>query len=342
MSASDSELTAAWKAYETGSNAAGMRLDQWLAGAVGEELSRSRVQTLIRAGMVKVGGKTATEPKQKLSGKEIVEMRLPEPEPPEPQGEDIPLDILFEDDQLIVVNKQPGLVVHPGAGNWTGTLVNALIFHCGASLSGIGGVARPGIVHRLDKDTSGVMVAAKTDLAHRLLSEAFADHGRTGDLERAYLAIVWGAPPRSTGTIDAPLGRSNNDRTRQAVVNETRSDARHAVTHYSIVDRFGGGEEGPAASLVECRLETGRTHQIRVHMAHIGHPLIGDADYGGAFRTKANRLPDEAKMVASAFPRQALHATLLAFRHPVTEKILRFKAPMPNDMTMLADALSRI
>lgn len=342
MSAPDSELAGAWKAYETGLDAAGLRLDQWLAGAVGEEMSRSRVQTLIRAGMVKVRGKTVTEPKHKLTGRETVEMRLPEPEPPEPQGEDIPLDILFEDDQLIVVNKQPGLVVHPGAGNWTGTLVNALIHHCGASLSGIGGVARPGVVHRLDKDTSGVMVAAKTDLAHRVLSEAFADHGRTGDLERAYLALVWGAPERTTGTIDAALGRSSNDRTRQAVVNETRSDARHAVTHFTVKERYGADVNDPMASLVECRLETGRTHQIRVHMAHIGHPLIGDADYGGAFRTKANRLPDEARALASAFPRQALHAALLAFRHPVSGKIVRFEAPMPNDMAALAAALRQI
>ncbi|MGO4838399.1 RluA family pseudouridine synthase, partial [Rhizobiaceae sp. 2RAB30] len=215
---------------------------------------------------------------------------LPEPEAPEPLAEDIPLDVLFEDDSLIVINKPAGLIVHPGAGNWTGTLVNALIHHCGDSLSGIGGVRRPGIVHRLDKDTTGVMVAAKTDQAHRALSDAFADHGVTGDLQRAYVALVWGAPARMTGSIDAPLGRAA-DRLRRAVVPAGRDDARHAITHFEVKERFGK-EPDPIASLVNCRLETGRTHQIRVHMAHIGHPLIGDRDYGQAFRTKANRLPE--------------------------------------------------
>jgi 23S rRNA pseudouridine1911/1915/1917 synthase len=337
MSAPDSEQRPAWKAYRVGADAAGQRLDQWLAAAVGPDMSRSRIQGLIKAGSVTVGGKTVTEPKHKLHGGEEIGLSVPEPKPAEPQGEDIALDVIYEDEHLIVIDKPAGLVVHQGAGNWTGTLVNALIHHCGASLSGIGGVARPGIVHRLDKDTSGVMVAAKTDVAHRVLSEAFADHGRTGDLERAYRAIVWGAP-RSTGTVDAYLGRSAKDRTRQAVVPETRSDARHAVTHYEVLETFGHGQDGPTASLVECRLETGRTHQIRVHMAHIGHPLIGDRDYGGAFRTKANRLPEVAKDEVNAFPRQALHAALLAFAHPATGKLMRFEAPLPADMTALAAA----
>lgn len=342
MSAPDSEPTGTWKVFAAKADAAGQRLDQWLAAASGEELSRSRVQDLIRAGMVAIGGAPVREPKHKMKGGESVALRLPEPEPAEPQGEDIPLKVIFEDDQLIVIDKPAGLVVHPGAGNWTGTLVNALIHHCGTSLSGIGGVARPGIVHRLDKDTSGVMIAAKTDLAHRALSEAFADHGRTGDLERAYLALVWGAPPRSAGTIDAPLGRSTKDRTRQAVVPEGRSDARHAVTHFAIKERYGpkGGEA--AACLVECRLETGRTHQIRVHMTHIGHPVVGDAEYAGAFRTKANRLPEPARSAALGFPRQALHASLLAFRHPVSGKILRFEADLPNDMAELRAAFRQI
>ncbi|TIV38731.1 MAG: RluA family pseudouridine synthase, partial [Mesorhizobium sp.] len=223
----------------------------------------------------------------------------------------------------------------PGAGNWTGTLVNALIHHCGDSLSGIGGVKRPGIVHRLDKETSGVMVVAKTDRAHKALSEAFADHGRTGDLERAYLALVWGIPQRPTGTIDAHLGRAA-DRVRRAVVPEGRDDARHAVTHFSVVERFGEGQQAFAtASLVECRLETGRTHQIRVHMAHIGHPVVGDPDYGQAFRTKANRLPEPLKTKVKAFPRQALHAWLLEFEHPTTHLTMRFEAPIPGDMEEL-------
>ena len=341
MSAPDSEPGPDWKVHVAGPDAAGRRLDQWLAEAAGEELSRSRVQTLIREGMVTVDGAAATEPKLKLAGSETVALRLPEAVPAAPQGEAIALDILYEDDQLIVVNKPAGLVVHPGAGNWTGTLVNALIHHCGDSLSGIGGVRRPGIVHRLDKETSGVMVVAKTDQAHRALSEAFADHGRTGDLERAYQALVWGEPQRATGTIDAPLGRSA-DRVRRAVVSEDRPDARHALTRYRVEERFGADGAAAAASLVECRLETGRTHQIRVHMAHIGHPLVGDRDYGQAFRTKANRLPPPVREAAMAFPRQALHARLLAFRHPATHMPMRFEAPMPGDMDSLVRCFRRL
>jgi 23S rRNA pseudouridine1911/1915/1917 synthase len=288
---------------------------------------------------VSVDGSPVREARAKVAAGAVVVINVPPPEPAEPEGEAIPLDILFEDDELIVVNKPVGLVVHPGAGNWTGTLVNALIAHCGASLSGIGGVRRPGIVHRLDKDTSGVLVAAKTDHAHRELAAAFADHGRSGDLERAYQAFVWGTPPRQAGTIDTLLGRSGRDRTRQAVVSESQPDARHAVTHYAVRERFGAKADASAlAALVECRLETGRTHQIRVHMAHIGHPLIGDRDYGSAFLSKANRLPEPLKGLVSGFGRQALHAWLLAFRHPATHILLRFEAPMPHDMAQLLAA----
>ncbi|MBZ9859512.1 RluA family pseudouridine synthase [Mesorhizobium sp. CA12] len=320
---------------EAGADAAGQRLDQWLAAKLGPELSRSRVQALIKQGAVSIAGRKVLEAKRKLAVGETIEILVPAPEPAEPQGEDIALDILYEDEELIVINKPAGLVVHPGAGNWTGTLVNALIHHCGDSLSGIGGVRRPGIVHRLDKETSGVMVVAKTDRAHKALSEAFADHGRTGDLERAYLALVWGIPQRPTGTIEAALGRAA-DRVRRAVVPESRDDARHAVTHFSTVERFGERQQAFAtASLVECRLETGRTHQIRVHMAHIGHPVIGDPDYGQAFRTKANRLPEPLKAKVKAFPRQALHAWLLEFRHPTTHLTMTFEAPIPGDMEEL-------
>ncbi len=323
-------------------DAAGQRLDQWLAGKLAPALSRSRVQALVRQGAVSVGGRVAIEAKHKLAAGDMVTVHLPEPEPAEPRGENIPLDILYEDDALIVVNKPAGLVVHPGAGNWTGTLVNALIHHCGDSLSGIGGVKRPGIVHRLDKDTSGVMVVAKTDHAHRVLSEAFADHGRTGDLRRAYVALVWGIPARPSGTIDAPLGRAA-DRIRRAVVPAARDDARHAVTHYAVEERFGEGQDRyAAASLVECRLETGRTHQIRVHMAHIGHPLVGDPDYGQAFRSKANRLPEPLAAKARLFPRQALHARLLEFTHPDTHLTMRFEAPMPGDMEDLVGDFRKI
>jgi 23S rRNA pseudouridine1911/1915/1917 synthase len=336
-SAPDTEDEPALKELTADEAAAGKRLDQWLAAELGPDLSRSRIQALIAAGAVEVNGVIVCEAKRKLRNEDIVFIRLPEPEPAEPLPENIPLDILFEDRDVIVINKPAGLVVHPGAGNWTGTLVNALIHHCEGTLSGIGGVRRPGIVHRLDKDTSGVMVVAKNDQAHRILSAAFADHGLTGALERAYVALVWGAPASMTGMIDAPLGRSTSDRTRQAVVRESQSDARHAVTHFEVRERFGAEKNGDAlASLVECRLETGRTHQIRVHMAYIGHPLIGDAEYGAAFKTKANRLPEPLRAKVHAFARQALHAKLLAFEHPATGKVMRFEAQMPADMAEIA------
>jgi len=332
MSDPDSEAGGVLKELTADADAAGARLDQWLSAALGPDFSRNRVQTLIRQGAVTVNGAAVTETKRKMTAGETVAVEMPEPEPAEPQGEDIPLDILHEDDQLIVINKPAGLVVHPGAGNWTGTLVNALIHHCGDSLSGIGGVKRPGIVHRLDKDTSGVMVVAKIDKAHKALSEAFADHGRDGDLERAYVALVWNIPARVSGVIDAPLGRAA-DRIRRAVVPEGRDDARHAITHYTVLERYGEKDrETVKAALVECRLETGRTHQIRVHMAHIGHPLVGDPDYGMSFRTKANRLPEPLKAEVDNLSRQMLHARLLAFRHPDTHMMMRFEAPMPGDM----------
>jgi 23S rRNA pseudouridine1911/1915/1917 synthase len=337
----DTEADAIWKGLTVGADAAGQRLDQWLAASLGGDFSRSRLQGLIKQGAVSVGGKAVTEPKRKIVAGEAVTIALPAAMPAEPKGENIPLAILYEDDALIVIDKPVGLVVHPGTGNWSGTLVNALIHHCGDTLSGIGGVKRPGIVHRLDKDTSGVMVAAKTDAAHKALSEAFADHGRTGDLERAYYALVWNIPARASGTVDAPLGRAA-DRVRRAVVPEGREDARHAVTHYEVLERFGEGQGGAGAALLECRLETGRTHQIRVHMAHIGHPLIGDRDYGQAFRTKANRLPELVRGLVETFPRQALHAWLLAFRHPVTGELMRFEAPMPADLAGLVDAFRGI
>jgi 23S rRNA pseudouridine1911/1915/1917 synthase len=318
------------------------RLDAWLAEALAPELSRSRVKALIEAGAVSVNGTPASQARHKIKPGDEISLVMPDPEDPEPRGEDIPLSILFEDDDLIVINKQAGLVVHPGAGNWTGTLVNALIFHCGDSLSGIGGVRRPGIVHRLDRDTTGVMVVAKNDLAHRHLAEQFADHGLTGPLERAYQAIVWGKPQGLKGTIDAPLGRAR-DRIRRAVRTDHGDDVRHAVTHYLVCERYDEKSDSTcAASLVECRLETGRTHQIRVHMAHIGHPLIGDLDYGGAFRTKANRLPEAVRDVVNAFPRQALHAFLLVFEHPTTGETLRFEAPLPADMEALRASLASL
>ncbi|WEX10014.1 RluA family pseudouridine synthase [Chelativorans sp. AA-79] len=341
MSDPDNEAGSEWKELRADETAEGKRLDQWLAALLAPEFSRSRVQAIIREGAVSLDGRAVSEPKRKVSAGECYRIMLPEPEAPEPEGEAIPLSILYEDDALIVIDKPAGLVVHPGPGNWTGTLVNALIHHCGATLSGIGGVRRPGIVHRLDRDTSGVMVVAKADHAHRVLADAFADHGQDGDLERAYVALVWGVPPRSSGSVVAPLGRSTSDRTLRAVVPAGRADARHAVTRYAVLERYGPGRpEEQIASLVECRLETGRTHQIRVHMAHIGHPLVGDPAYGRAFRTKVNRLPPQLAAKVAAFPRQALHARLLAFRHPETGEMMRFEAPIPHDMTELLEGFA--
>lgn len=321
-----------------GEDAAGRRIDQWLAEKLAPDLSRSRIQTLITKGHVTLNGKVIKETKAKLLPEAVINITLPEPDTADPKPENIALDILYEDDDLIVINKPAGLVVHPGNGNWDGTLVNALIYHCGDSLSGIGGIKRPGIVHRLDKDTSGVLVVAKNDHAHRHLSAQFADHGLTGNLKRAYLALVWGAPPRPAGTIDAHLARSHRDRTRQAVVSDTRQDARHAVTHFTVLERFSPQEDATAlASLVECQLETGRTHQIRVHMTHIGHPLIGDMDYGGAFRTKANKLDEPLKTTVNKFSRQALHAYLLEFSHPADERLMQFNTPPPADMQELLE-----
>ncbi len=326
------------KVLRADENAAG-RLDAFLTEALSGEFSRSRIKALIEQGAVSINGITVLEPKRKVHPGDSFEITLPTPEDPEPKGEDIPLDVLYEDDDLIVLVKPAGLVVHPGAGNWTGTLVNALIHHCGDSLSGIGGVKRPGIVHRLDKETSGVMVAAKNDAAHRHLSDQFADHGRTGPLERAYQAVVWGRPRQLKGTINAALGRAG-DRTKRAVKREESDDAREAITHYEVVERYHEKPDGTClASTVECHLETGRTHQIRVHMAHIGHPLIGDPDYGAAFRTKANLLPEAAKSVVNRFSRQALHAFMLQFEHPSSGDTMHFEAPMPADMEELVTAL---
>ena len=324
--------------FVVGAEQAGQRLDQFLAAQFPGVLSRSRIQALIEAGEVTVSGTPSRISKRKVAAGEMVELVVPEAVDADPLPENIPLAVLYEDASLIVVDKPAGLVVHPGPGNWTGTLVNALLHHCGDSLSGIGGVKRPGIVHRLDKDTSGVMVVAKSDIAHRHLAEQFAAHGRDGRLERAYLAMVWGVPLRAAGTIDAPLGRSGSDRTKRTVVPATRADAREAITHFHVLARSAvAGED--FASLVECQLETGRTHQIRVHMAHVGHPLIGDETYGAGFATKVKRLEPEAAAIVAALGRQALHAHRLGFEHPLSGETMSFETPMPADMQALAGAL---
>jgi 23S rRNA pseudouridine1911/1915/1917 synthase len=326
-----------------GEDAGGQRLDQYLSAQpelVAETLSRTRIQALIEAGQVRVDGAPASQAKMKTRAGQTIEIDVPDAAPAEPVGENIPLNIVFEDDCLVILDKPAGLVVHPGAGHETGTLVNALIAHCGDSLSGIGGVKRPGIVHRLDKDTSGLLVVAKTDAAHQRLSKLFADHGRTLSLTREYLALVWGAPDRSQGTIDAHLGRHNIQREKMAVVSEERG--REAITHWRLIEKFGADrDKKPLASLIGCRLETGRTHQIRVHMAHIGHPLLADSVYGGGFFTKAKQLPEEAQKALKALGRQALHARALGFGHPVTKEALLFESEPPEDFAGLVEALRR-
>lgn len=311
---------------------AGGRLDAVLAKAHAV-LSRNRIKDLILTGAVSIDGVPASEPKYRLTAGETIVLLAPPPEDAEPHPEDIPLDILYEDDQLIVINKPVGMVVHPAPGSPDGTLVNALLFHCGDSLQGIGGVKRPGIVHRLDRDTSGVMVAAKTEKAHKHLSDQFADHGRTGPLHRAYIAFVWGSTETAKGTVNAPLGRDQNNRLKQTV----RKDGREAITHYMVEARFG--DAGWDITRVQCQLETGRTHQIRVHMAHIGHPLVADSVYASGYATKINKLPPEVVAPIQALGRQALHAAELGFEHPVTGDEMFFEAPLPPDLEALEAAL---
>jgi 23S rRNA pseudouridine1911/1915/1917 synthase len=313
---------------------AGERLDRVLAARIAD-LSRSRLKALILAGEVAIGGRTIRDPGHHVNVGDAIMVEVPPAEPAAPEAEDIPLKVAFEDDEIIVIDKPKGLVVHPAAGNWTGTLVNALIAHCGDSLSGIGGVRRPGIVHRLDKDTTGLMVAAKTDRAHASLSGQFADHGRSGVLQRAYLAFVWGVPDRPKGTIEAPIGRHPRARDKMAV----RPDGREAVTHWEILERYSGSDGTPVASLLACRLMTGRTHQIRVHLASIGHPLLGDNTYGSGFRTKTARLPPEARQALGGLGRQALHAYLLGVQHPSRGEYLEFRSELPTDLGRLRSGL---
>jgi 23S rRNA pseudouridine1911/1915/1917 synthase len=315
---------------------AGERLDRVLAASVAS-LSRSRLKTLILRGQVAVGAATIRDPSHRVNAGEQIRVVVPPPDDPAPRAEAIPLAVLYEDDDIIIIDKPKDLVVHPAAGNWTGTLVNALIAHCGQSLSGIGGVRRPGIVHRLDKDTTGVMVAAKNDRAHKKLAAQFADHGRTGPLERGYLAFCWGDPGRPTGTVDKPIDRHPHARDRMAV----RAGGREAITHWQVLERYPGADGRPVACLMECRLETGRTHQIRVHLASIGHPLLGDDVYGPGFKTKTARLSEPARAALAALERQALHAYLLVIEHPTTRERLEFRSALPADLESLRVSLTR-
>ncbi|MGR7995895.1 RluA family pseudouridine synthase [Xanthobacter sp. ZOL 2024] len=312
---------------------AGARLDRVLA-RLAPDLSRTRIQRLVGEGRVLLGGRVVGDAATRVNAGDVFTVLLPAPEPAEPVAEDLPLNVAYEDDHLIVIDKPAGLVVHPAPGHATGTLVNALLYHCGDSLSGIGGVKRPGIVHRIDKDTSGLLVVAKSDKAHQGLAAQFADHGRTGPLERAYLAFVWGVP-ELRGTVDAPIDRHATHRQKMAV----RASGRHAITHWHVLETYAGSDGTPVASLLECRLETGRTHQIRVHMAHVGHPLMGDEVYGLGFRTKASRLAPEARELLAGLGRQALHAARLGFAHPVTGEHLSFESELPEDLAALRAAL---
>ena len=328
---------------------AGGRLDRVLAAHVAE-LSRTRLKALIEAGSVAVDGRTIRDPGHRVNSGAAIVVDVPEAAPAKPAAEAIPLNVVYEDDDIIVIDKPKGLVVHPAAGHWTGTLVNALVAHCGNSLSGIGGERRPGIVHRLDKDTTGLMVVAKNDRAHKALAAQFAGHGRDGGpFERSYLAFVWGAPDRPRGTIDRPIDRHKVARDRMAI----REGGREAVTHWEVVERYGGQKGGagrseggrpgePVASLLACRLETGRTHQIRVHLASIAHPLMGDDVYGPGFRTKSALLPPPAQAALETLGRQALHAHILVVEHPITGKILRFRSELPTDLGRLRAMLTAI
>ena len=316
--------------------AAGGRLDRALAAAL-SELSRSRLQALVRQGAVTLDGAVVDDPGRKVRAGDCYRVAIPAPVAAAPAPEAISLSVVYEDAHLIVIDKPAGLVVHPAAGHEGGTLVNALIGHCGDSLSGIGGVRRPGIVHRLDKDTSGLLVVAKTDQAHRHLAGQFKSHGADGRLERRYLALVWGAPHRQKATIDAPLARSRTARTKIAV--SAGADARHAVTHLETLEVFTGPDGRPLASLLALTLETGRTHQIRVHMAHAGHPVMGDPVYATGFRTSASRLGRKAQEALAQLDRQALHAALLVIEHPATGQRLAFESAPPLDFERLLDAL---
>lgn len=330
---------------------AGLRLDRFLTTALAhmeEPPSRSRIKTLFEEGRVEAAtsegsdaGRTISEPAYRVKPGERYCLSLPAPRPATPKAENIPLDVIFEDAHLIVVNKPAGLVVHPAPGSLDGTLVNALLAHCGQDFTGIGGEQRPGIVHRLDKETSGVMVVAKTEPALKALQKQFAAHGRDNKLERAYTAFVWGKPQPSKGTIDAPLARSRHNRLKITVTRTPEAQgARTAITHYRVKTSFGAPD--PLVSEVICHLETGRTHQIRVHMTHIGHPILGDPSYGTGQRNRATKLTEDARTALMQLGRQALHAHLLGFEHPETGEKLRFESPLAPEMAALRKTLEEI
>ncbi len=319
----EADLGAAVHRVVTAADSAGQRIDRVLAEAL-PSLSRARIKSLIEAGQVEVDGANLDAASRRVKPDQVIVVSVPAPRDPVPRAQAIELEIVFEDDALIVINKPAGLVVHPAPGNPDRTLVNALIHHCGDGLRGIGGVRRPGIVHRLDKNTSGLLVAAKTDDAHQSLVRQFAAHS----IERAYFAIVWGVPAPHQDTIRSQIGRSRHDRKKMAVV--TRG-GKAAVTHYRVREVVSGG----ALALVECRLETGRTHQIRVHLANAGYPVVGDPTYGHRRGHRLRAVPESQRAAVAAFGRQALHAFRLAFEHPKTQKTLDFETKLPIEMKNL-------
>ncbi len=326
---SKTAASAATTSVSVPATSAGVRLDKWLAEAI-PEVSRSRLQALIAEGAVTVAGAVETDPAMRLKSGQSVKLKMPAAVDATPEAQEIDLDVVYEDEHLIVVNKPVGMVVHPAPGNPDNTLVNALLAHCKGTLSGIGGVKRPGIVHRIDKDTSGLLVAAKTEKAHAGLSEQFAAHS----LDRTYDALVWGVPPYESDQIIGAIGRSRHNRQKMAIV---KRGGKEAETGYRVVDVFG-----EIASHVRCKLKTGRTHQIRVHMASIGHPLIGDETYGSNRRRSMKNVPPEVATMLKSFPRQALHATTLGFVHPITGKTMKFQRDPPEDFMGLLEGLQAV
>ena len=324
------QMTEKRRTFEIPEGLAGERLDRALA-TLARDISRSRLQALIAEGRVLAAGRPARSASAKVKTGQTFAIVLSDPKPAEPQGQNIPLDVLYEDEEVIVLNKPAGLVVHPGPGNPDRTLVNALIAHCGESLKGIGGVLRPGIVHRLDKETSGVMVAAKTERAHKSLVAQFGAR----EIDRRYQAVVWGLLTPPKGEISGAIGRSPRNRKKMAVL---RRGGRPAVTRYRLLKSYGKG----VASLVECKLLTGRTHQIRVHMAELGHAILGDPLYGRSGRGRTGRLSAGARESLTALKRQALHAKTLAFTHPSQDEVLTFDTDLPSDIKALICSLETL
>ena len=309
----------------------GQRLDKVLAQHH-PDLSRSRLKTLLKEGNLMLNGTVARSPSYKVRAGDSIELKLPSPVSVETLAQDIPLDILYEDDAIIVVNKPAGMVVHPAEGNLDGTLVNALLGHCGDSLKGIGGELRPGIVHRLDKDTSGVMVVAKDETSLNFIAEQFAE--RT--LDRHYWALCWGRPYPASGEVEAAIGRHPKNRKKMAVVVR---DGKYAKTSFTVLERFGTGVDKAAAALIRCKLSTGRTHQIRVHMTEIGHSILGDPLYGKATKDRLKHLSDQVESQVSGLHRQMLHARTLGFIHPKTKENVFFEVEPPEDFLSILASL---